>query len=269
MTPANVLVVLIGAGLLALFAWSWAGRSRSARWWVGRPFGAQLVLALVPGLGLIVLSAGVLTVAGTSAALLVALPFLLGAVLELAGIFDVVPRWWGPAWYRRLPPGRRREDPARSAIAAAMAAYLGRPGVTSAGEAATRIGRARPIGSWRGGWVYDADTDERVHAMSRKGTIDGLLTLYPTAVVFAASRAEDALRGKSTVVLVEAGDITGVRVVPPRAGADGRPRRGWLYRSWFPRLVIRTNEHAHVFDVARGRAGEVARRLVAIAPGVR
>lgn len=105
-TLADVLVVLIGAGLLALFAWCWLGRARSARWWATRRFGPQLVLGVIPGLGLIVVAAGVLTLAGTGAALPLTPLFLAGAVLELAGIFDLLPHWWGPAWYRSRPRGR-------------------------------------------------------------------------------------------------------------------------------------------------------------------
>jgi hypothetical protein len=262
--PANLVILLIGAGLLAVSAWGWAGRSRQARWWVGRPFGPQLALGVAPGLGLIVFGVGLLTIFGPELTLVVAPPVLLGVVLELAGMFSLIPRWWSPRWYRELPTGSRGYD-TTGALAAAMVGFMGRPGVTSAGEAARRFGRDRPLGSWHSGWVYDADTDERVHGMSRTGTIEGRLTLYEKGIVFAATRAEDVLRGKSTVLAVPAGDITGVEVVPARAGADGRPRKGWLYRSWFPRLAIQTADDVHLFDVAWGRAGQVAERVAAIA----
>jgi lysylphosphatidylglycerol synthetase-like protein (DUF2156 family) len=104
--PAHVLVALLGAGILALATWAWAGRSRRARWWVGRPWGPELVLAVLPGLGLLVLGGGLLSLLGTAAALLL-VPMLLGAVLALMGMLMLVPRWWGPRWYRRLPPSRR------------------------------------------------------------------------------------------------------------------------------------------------------------------
>lgn len=269
-TPTQVLILLLGPSLLALSAWAWAGRSSRARFWVGRPRFDQLMLAVVPGLGLVLTSIDMAMLVGESPAILVAAAaFLLGGVLEVAGMLDLLPRWWGPAWFRRLPPDLRRSDPTRSALAAAGTGYLGKPRVSSTAEARRRIGRARPIASWRGGWVYDADTDERPHAMARKGTVDGRLTLYPKGVMFAASRAEDSLRGRSTVLLIPAGEITGVEVVAPRAGADGRPRPGRLYRSWFSRLVIRTRENAHVFEIGRGRAGEVAKRLAAISAEAR
>jgi hypothetical protein len=100
---AYVLVTAMGVALLALAAWAWAGRSARARWWAGRTFGPQLALGVVPGLGLILLGVGVLTLAGPAVALLVALPVLAGLVLEVAGMFAVLPRWWGPRWYRSRP----------------------------------------------------------------------------------------------------------------------------------------------------------------------
>jgi hypothetical protein len=106
----NVGVVLLGAALLALSGWSWAGRSSGARWWVGRPFRTRLMLAVVPGLGLLIFTVGLgvlFRLSGPAASLLMAVPILVGVVLELAGIFALLPRWWGPAWYRRSPAGGR------------------------------------------------------------------------------------------------------------------------------------------------------------------
>ncbi len=230
---------------------------------MGRPLGAQMMLGVAPGLALIVLPMGILTITGPSLAPLLVPLVLFGFLLDLAGMFSLLPRWWGPRWYRELPASRRDLDPARSPIAAAMLGFGGRPGVVSAREAKARVGRVKPVASWRGGWVYDPDTDKRVHAMSRKGTIDGRLTLYPSALVFAASRAEDVLRAKSNVLVISTDEISEVHVVPPRAGADGRPRRGTFYRSWFPRVVVRTEEEAFIFDVAGGQARKVAEQLLA------
>jgi len=102
----GLLVALAGAGLLALTAWAWAGRSARARWWAGRTFGPQLALGVAPGLGLLLVGAGVLTAGGAPAALPVAPLLLAGAVLELAGIFALLPGWWGPRWYRQRRRGR-------------------------------------------------------------------------------------------------------------------------------------------------------------------
>ncbi|HEU0286394.1 MAG TPA: hypothetical protein VFR22_05060 [Nocardioidaceae bacterium] len=264
-TVPHVLVVAIGMVLLALSIWAWRGRSRRSRWWVGSPYGGQVMLGLVPGLGLIILSMGLLTLIGPWFTAVAGLPILFGAALVLAVIFARLPRWWGPGWYREMSEAERRAD-LTNAFAAAVVGLTDRPGVVSAKDAADRYRGDRPLGSWRGGWVHDPDTDERAHGMSRKGTIDGRLTLYPSGLVFAASRAEDALRRKGTVIAIDTHDIVDVRVVPARAGADGRPRSGVLYRSWFPRLVVETPDVEQVFDVAWGRARQVRDRCAGVVP---
>ncbi|MGH8793271.1 MAG: hypothetical protein ACRDXX_11575 [Stackebrandtia sp.] len=269
---AQIVIVLLGVALVAAFVWAWRGRSRRSRWWVGSAFGPQLMLGVVPGLGLLIFCAGMLTLAegagsplfdATAFAVAVALPMLFAVALEFAGIFALMPKWWAPRWYRQMSEAERRAD-TRDAFTAAVVSLGERPGMSSTREAAAKFGDVTPRGSWRGGWVYDPDTDERTHGMSGKGAVDGRLTVYPTGVVFAASRAEDALRRKGTVVAVDAADIVEVRVVPPRAGADGRQRKGVLYRSLFPRLVVHTSGDAHVFDVAWGRAKQVRDELTPI-----
>lgn len=52
------------------------------------------------------------------------------------------------------------------------------------------------------------------------------MTLYDAGVTFAATKAEDMLRARETMLMLPAEQITGARVVSPRAGADGVPRRG-------------------------------------------
>src|SRR5438874_2644900 len=52
------MIVAAGGGLLGAAAWAWAGRSPGARWWVGRRLATQLMLAVVPGLGLILVGVG-------------------------------------------------------------------------------------------------------------------------------------------------------------------------------------------------------------------
>jgi hypothetical protein len=255
-------VAASGAALVALSGWMWSGRSPRARWWAGRPFGPRLALGLLPGLGLVLLSAGALTAAGAPATPLAAPAMLLGLVLVLAGAAPLLPGWLGPGWYRRLPPGQRDGDTA-TPLAAAIRGYLGPAAASSAVEATARLG-GPPLDSWRAGWVRDPDSDRRAHGMARRGTVDGRLLLHRGGLVFAASRVEDALLGRSTVVAVGAGEVIDVRVVPPRAGADGRPRPGRLHRSRFSRLVVRTAGADHVFEVAWGRASRVAERLRAV-----
>jgi hypothetical protein len=264
-TASHVGVVFIGAALIALAVWAWRGPSRRSRWWVRSPFGDQVMLGVVPGIGLIVFCVGLLTVTGPWLTPLIVLPVLFGAALECSVIFARLPRWWGPRWFREMSAAERRAD-VSNAFTAAVVGFTEQPNVTSTQEAAAQFAGETPVRSWRGGWVYDPDSDERAHGMSRKGTVDGRLTLYPSGVVFAASHTEDALRRKGTVVAIRVDDVADVRVVPARAGADGRQRKGFLYRSVFPRLVVETSATAHVFDVAWGRASHVRDRLAEVVP---
>lgn len=117
---------------------------------------------------------------------------------------------------------------------------------------------AKPIASYGGGYVRDPDRNDRDHALARRGTVAGRITVFAEGVVFAADSTEDSLRTDPTVLVLAAGRITGVRVVPARAGADGKPRRGVLYRSLFRRLVIDMPDDSYVFEVAYGKAGRVA-----------
>lgn len=96
--------------------------------------------------------------------------------------------------------------------------------------------------------------------MGRTGAVIGSLSLYPATLVFAAAGWEDNLRESSTLLMVELGEVTDVRVVPSRAGADGRQRKR-SHQSRYPRLVLETKDVVHLFDVAFGRANKLAEEL--------
>lgn len=254
--------VLGGAGMLAVSIWSWAGRSEWARRWAHQTWGPEMRLGVMPGLGLMVLPASLGTLFDVAGCLggLMALVILFGLIVGSAGALHLLPRWWGPRWYRELAAGERKPDTQQTLTALAVAGTE-KPRVVSAQDAKRRFGRARAHGSWRGGYIYDPDTRERAHGLARRGTVEGTLSLYKKGLTFAASKVEDTLRDEPTVVVLERDAITGARVVAPRAGADGRPRKGWLYRSIFPRLVVDTAEASYVFELGRGRAREVAERI--------
>lgn len=103
--------------------------------------------------------------------------------------------------------------------------------------------------------------------MARRGTVDGMLTLYSEGVTFAATKGEDALREKLTVLVLPREEVRGVLVVPPRAGADGVQRKGFWFRSWFSRLVVETGDDRYLFEVSWGRARRVADRVNAMTMG--
>ncbi|MFI0778350.1 hypothetical protein [Streptomyces sp. NPDC021212] len=242
--------------------WCWLGRTLQARSWAVIDRGPNLALIGIPTFAFALFGGGIYYLFGVPK--WVVLPFgLISAVHALvlfAGFFSL-PKWWGPRWFRS---GEYKKDfkgaPPQGALTTLIDSYVeDAPAVLSQEEVRREFGHvAEPVVQWKGGWVRDPDTDEQDHALARKGTVEGTLAWYPQGLGFAATKREDSLRGKATVVTVPAGEITGVEVVPARAGADGRPRRGFWMRSPFRRLVVRTASDAHVFDVARGRAPQVA-----------
>lgn len=248
----NLWIVALGGALLGFASWSSLGRSPAARWWVRSWEGDALVLGIVPGMGLVLFGLGLVAVFDGALQTVGSLLWLCGFPLFLIGF--ITPRWWGPRWYRRMSP-RERQQAQRDVVGTFVRSRSTRLSQSSAERAAGVFGSGRrPVASWRAGYVSDADTSERHHSLSRRGTIDGTLTAYPQGVVFAASRTEDGLRGEPTVVTIGRDVLTGVRVVPARAGTDGRPRPGLLHRSPFPRLVVETATGSHVFEIAWGRA---------------
>jgi hypothetical protein len=256
---AGFWIALAGVALLAYTGWCWAGRSPRARRWSRRTSWDSMILGLFPGLGLVLLASGVAAMLPESvigwAAPLILVAF---AVFGMGMIYLVFkPRWWGPRWYRRMPASQRHSDLDDTFTAVRTVAVGGR-GVDSQKAARRAVAAefgvaAKPVASYGGGFVRDPDGG-RDHALARRGTVAGQITIFPEGVVFAADSTEDSLRADPTVLVLPAGRITDVRVVPARAGADGRPRRGVLYRSLFRRLVIAVDDDSYVFEVAYGKA---------------
>ncbi|MEU6119287.1 hypothetical protein ABZ840_32705 [Streptomyces sp. NPDC047117] len=257
------LIWAVTGGLgIAYVAWCWGGRTRSARAWAVIDRGPALALVGVPAFAFPFFGAGLCVFFGLPKVLII--PFGLVTLFCLLMMFIGVadpPKWWGPRWFRQ---GEHKEDfkgaASRGALGTLADSSAARtPVLSSQEECGKSFGDvAAPVVRWKGGWVHDPDTDEQDHGLARKGTVEGTLAWYPQGLGFAATEREDALRGKPTVVTIPAERLTGVEVAPARAGADGRPRRGRWMRSPFPRLVVRTASDTYVFDVARGRARQVA-----------
>lgn len=112
----QLVIVIAGAALIAAACWAWAGRSAAARWWVDTGSTRRLMLGVVPGLGVLVLCGGMLALTEKhfrsvfdTLALVVALPMLAAVVLEVVSMLGLLPRWWGPKWYRDAVKGEGRE----------------------------------------------------------------------------------------------------------------------------------------------------------------
>jgi hypothetical protein len=260
-------IPLLGGALLTFAAWGWLGRSHASRWWVRSWEGDSLILGVLPGMGLVLFGLGLVAVFNGPLQTIGSLLWLAGFPVFVLGF--LTPRWWGPGWYRRMSP-QQRQRAQRDAVGTFLRSRDSSLPESSADRAARAFGAsAQPVGSWRAGYVYDPDTKDKAHTLARRGTVDGRLTAYVDGVVFAASATEDGLRGEPTVVTVGQDRLTGARVVPARAGADGRPRPGLLNRSLFPRLVLDTTEGSHVFEIAFGRARKAANVVNETAAGQR
>lgn len=251
-------LLVLGLGLSWVSAWSWRGRSVRARWWTRTWQADTLVLGIVPAMALMILGGGLYESFGRATLPVTAPAVMISFALFVLGF--LTPRWWGPRWYRDMTPAERQAA-LRGALGTAVRA--GGTAQTVDSAAVARKGRRQPLDGWSVGWVRNADTDQRDHDLSRRGTVQGRLVLYADTLTFAASPTEDRLRGEPTVLVVERADLRSVRTVPARAGADGRPRSGRLNRSWFRRVVLDTAGSPLVFEVAYGRASQVAARVEA------
>jgi hypothetical protein len=234
---------LAGVGILVYVWWCWSGRSRR---WATRAFINQLVYAILPGLGLFLIAAAVKNVVGDPAGdLLVAVATAVGLLGFVALLFE--PRWWGPRWYHDLQASNPQPDLSDRLTAVWVSSTAPAP-FSSDLKAAQAFGET-PVARWRGNYVYDPDDRHRTHGLAVPGAVAGHLNLYPGGLTFAANATEDSLRDRSTVVVVPADEVTGARVVPARAGADGVVRKGLMWRSLYPRLVVDTRAGPLLFEV--------------------
>jgi hypothetical protein len=239
---------LAGAGMLLYVWWCWSGRSRR---WATQVFTNQMVYALLPGMGAILIAFGVrLLTDGPISDFLFAVAVAVSFLGFVALLFE--PRWWGPRWYHDLRASNPQPDLRDPATAVWISSTVPAP-FSSRLKAAQAFGEA-PVARWRGNYVYDPDTRHREHGLAVPGAVGGHLALYPGGLAFAASATEDSLRDRSTVVVVPAAEVTGARVVPARAGADGVVRKGVLWRSLYPRLVVDTRAGPLLFEVAGAKA---------------
>lgn len=96
-----------GVLLLAIFGWSWRGATSRARWWHKDTHGSDsMAMGVIPGAGVVLVGVAALrtlpdAVAGIAIVLIVA-----GGIVIVAG--SLVPRLWGPRWYRDYLAAQKR-----------------------------------------------------------------------------------------------------------------------------------------------------------------
>ncbi len=261
----GVFLALLGLVLLISTVWSWRGRSRAARWWVRSNMGRGFVLGLMPGggvctatLGFVDLFAIDIDTVPEPLATVTALIPLLGLFVAVLGGFNLLPRFLEPDWYR---PALKEEEARWAGPSEASTALGSMPtddGTDPPAVSTDALSDLLPAGSprrpthrWGANWVYDPDTLERDHGAAPRGAVPGRLELRPDSVGFAALALEDRIRGEAIAWAVTFDELTTARLVPPRAGLDGIPRRGVLHRSLWKRLVLETDDRAYLVDVRR------------------
>lgn len=249
----------IGIGLIVLSPllaygsfMAWTGRWRS---WTGELIlGPQaLPITMMPAMSVFFLGIGLSMVGALSSSSPFAAMALLAAFAGLLLSF-FTPRWWGPRWYREAerPLRPNMKDPLTAlAVASDLPAPISRPLPPQF--------TGRPIDSWGGNFV-ERDEKGMSTPFTRKGKVHGRLNLYEAGVSFVAGNLGSRLEDRPfDPIVVHAGDVLEVRVVPAGAGPDGRKRRGTGLRSLFKRLVIDTPEGPLLFEVQRA---EVVQREI-------
>ncbi|WP_016907720.1 hypothetical protein [Streptomyces xiaopingdaonensis] len=165
-----------------------------------------------------------------------------------------IHRLWGPRWYIRMSKQERSD-----ALTGQFATAARRASAGSAGPAPEWLGAV--VSTWGAGMVVDAETRERPDKVSRRGTVAGQLAAGEGGVWFAPNGALSAEWTDRAQFAARWEELRDVRRVPARAGVDGVRRHGFLYRSWFPRLVVTTDAGDHLFEVNFGQARRAADTL--------
>lgn len=257
---ALALLLVVASGL------AWTGRWRS---WSRSAFWATMPLHLYPALAIFVGFAGLDDLLDGEVPAAFGLLLLLALVLGFLGFLGLVwrvPSWTTPRWYREAD---RSLDITNDPLAALthLGAARGTP------TESERVGTAGFDGQpesfrWGASWVHDPSATKVDHVLAGVGAVSGRLVGFPEGVAFVALAAEERLREQGPIALsLDRGELREVGTVPPGADAAGnrqqlslgtRLQRPQVRR----RLVLRTADAAHVFEVrdARRRADELAQQ---------
>lgn len=109
MEPALVTLAMAAGGvlLLVIFTWSWRGTSPRARWWHRDNHGSDsMAMGVIPGTGLILVGVAALRSLPDAVAAVALVLITVGAVVVVIGA--LIPRLWGPRWYRDFLAKQKR-----------------------------------------------------------------------------------------------------------------------------------------------------------------
>lgn len=100
--------VVGGVLLLMLFVWSWRGKTSGARWWYKDLHGSDsMAMGVFPGAGIVLIGVAGLRALPDAVS---GVPIFIIVVGALGGIIGaVVPRLWGPRWYKDYLARQKRK----------------------------------------------------------------------------------------------------------------------------------------------------------------
>ncbi len=181
--------------------------------------------------------------------------FAWGLLVTTIGlVWRPIRKLWGPRWFTRMS---KQEE--LDALTGELPAVARRMDAGTAGAPPDWLGAARS--TWGAGLIVDMETRERPDAVSRRGTVAGTLVAGEGGVWFGPNAAPGPEWTDRAQFAARWEELREVRRVPARAGVDGVRRHGFLYRSWFPRLVVTTDAGDHLFEVNFGQARRAADTL--------
>lgn len=229
--------------------------------WLDDHRGPTLMLAGLPGGGLILLIIGLGGLLDLGSVATTSMMILVGASMVAAFVITVLkPSWWGPRWYREhLGIGARRAPGEIGRHPVVEPVYRDGAGVRS-GSPRNPIHRAmddeEPIDSWQATLIQD---------FHRATGYRGRLTLYPEGLAFLQDDGGPLAESTERRVGLEmlAIDIVEIHVLPKAKlrGGDGPDAPMEPLRPATPWLVVRMRyeDQAHVFSVAH--VAPTARRI--------
>lgn len=241
MTDSHVGSLLIGILLLTLAGICWSG---VWRWWVEAPFyfGRGMMIALVPGLGIVAVGFGISGALPTGPAAAILLPSFLAVFVGFV-IFLTDPEWYGPRFYRRFNRAFAHGQQARWTW---MAEDPRHPDESSIEATQRHSTSGRPQPPSRSVRLL-SETSGRIGEIAGRPSI---LVFYPQAPLFAVG---GSVERPPLNEVIAAESLQHARKLSPGVGLDGTVRRSGPRSYLFPRVRIDTTEGSWLFESRKAK----------------
>jgi hypothetical protein len=254
----EIAMITGGVGLLGVVYLALSGRYRG---WAKDSRGPIVMLAVLPGLGLILILFGMSAILGVDQDSVMSAVTVIAVIEIIAFVITVLePSWWGPKWYRQYMGIGTRKEPGKIGRHPVVEPIYRDATGARVRKLRNPIDRAlyeeQPIDQWQATLVQDLD---------RQTGYRGRLALYPEGLTFLEHRKGGTRKGDAERVGFEmlAIDIAGIHIVPETTlrdrdepGAEAkrlRPAVPWVI------VRMRDQDAARIFSVSHPKAA--ARRI--------